>query len=210
MQKILLLIFLTIFSFNIFAQDFEGEIKIIRKTFSDTIYFNCFIKNELLRLDELNKNKNAIRTLIVNLKMNTIIVFAYQKKLYKKLNPDTYINIEDENFEIKKTENFREIHAYDCYQIRVKNKVEETEITYWVAPNFYSHIFRVLKLLNKQKKEPNYFLQIPEIKGGFPFLVVERNLIRTERSRIEISEIIKKKLPKTIFEVPKDYKYFED
>ncbi len=58
-------------------------------------------------------------------------------------------------------------------------------------------------------KNSDYYLRIPETEGIFPMLSVERSILRSWKSKLEVINISKKNMETTLFEIPGNYKQFQ-
>ncbi|PLX04928.1 MAG: hypothetical protein C0594_08520, partial [Marinilabiliales bacterium] len=99
--------------------------------------------------------------------------------------------IQDESgdYEVMQTRNHKKIHGQKCYQWRVKNKEQNTEIAYWVFDGNFDFFDDFLRLWNRTEKHSSYFLHIPETNGYFPMLSVERTSLRDKKMRLEVLNI---------------------
>ena len=211
MIKIILSIaVLTIFTLQCFSQqNFEGSIFFARITNIDTTYYAYHVKGDMVRIDELDKNKVIMNSLLVDIKNQKLTAVNPARKLYMKMHVNPYSPEPDKNFEIIKTDNKKTILGYECEQWRVKNKAQNTEISYWVADNNFCFFSDLLKHLNRSEKQAKFFLQIPGTKCLGPLLSEERTLLRSQRMKLSVIDIKKSKLDNSIFQIPADYKNFE-
>lgn len=190
-------------------ESFEGTIECVRLTFSDTTYYTYHIKDKKVRVDELRSDKKIENSLIFDLDRHTITAISPERKLYMNLPVKPYINVEDDNFEIKKSNNSKIIHGYQCNQWLVKNRAQNTVITYWVANDNFQFFEEFLKLWNRAEKSAAFYLQIGDSNGFFPMAQVERTLLREEREKQEVTRIKKACLDPSMFAVPNSYKSFD-
>lgn len=209
-KKLLFIVIIPILSFQIFAQQsFEGSIFFARITNIDTSYFAYHVKGDMVRIDELNKDKEIMNSLLVDIKNQKLTAMSPAKKLYMKMHVNPYSPEPDKNFEIIKTDNKKSILGYDCMQWRVKNKSQNTEISYWIADNNFCFFSDLLKILNRSEKQAKFFLQIPGTKCLGPLLSEERTLLRGQKMKLSVIDIKKSKLDNSLFQIPADYKNFE-
>jgi len=197
------------------SKPFEGIIFFSMEMISDTQYYTYYIKNRWVRLDEYNRCKDCKTPnnyMIFDLNNKTIAVVSPSRKMYMYLNVHPYKKRTDvdENFKILKTNNYKYIHGYKCYQWRVRNKLENTEVSYWVAYDNFDFFVDFLMLFNRSEKHAQYFLLIPDTKGYFPMLSEERTTLREQKMTLRVLNIEKKVLDKNLFVIPKDYKNFEE
>ena len=194
------------------AKPFEGSIKFIQQTLSDTLCYTYHIKNNMVRLD-IHENikgcEDLDNSLLFNLRKKTITALNPKRKIYISVPTKPYVDIKNDDFKIIKSKNNKNIHDYKCYQWRVKNKSKNTEISYWVAYDNFLFFEDFLKLWNRTEKSALFFLQISNIKGYFPMLSVERTLLRDEKMRLSVTEITKAKLDDSLFKIPEDFKSYD-
>jgi hypothetical protein len=195
-----------LFSINSDVESFEGSIKMVQKTCYETSYFTYFVNRENVRIDKFNDNHILMQSIIVNLNNKQIHVLNPSKKLYTKFNVNSAPRENSNGFSILKTENSKLIDNHLCYQWRVKNKENNTEVAYWVIQNNFYFFEELIKILNNVDKSFEYFEKIPETQGFFPLLTVERTLLRKEKNRLSILQINNKNIEENIFEIPNDFK----
>ncbi len=203
-------------TFNIPNQrPFEGIIFFSMELITDTLYYTYYVKDRLVRMDEYNRCrdcKTPNNYILFDLNKKTITVVNPLRKMYININSKPYKERTDvdENFKIIKTNNYKKIHGYKCYQWRVRNKIENTEVSYWVAFDNFDFFIDFLKLFNRSEKHAQYFLLIPETKGYFPMLSEERTTLREQKMTLRVLNIQRKTIDKSFFQIPKDYKNFEE
>lgn len=197
------------------SKPFEGIIFFSMEMISDTLYYTYYIKDRMVRMDEYNRCKDCKTPnnyMLFDLNKKTIAVVNPLRKMYMYIETKPYKERKDvdENFKIIKTNNYKKMFGYKCYQWRVRNKNENTEVSYWVAFDNFDFFIDFLKLFNRSEKHAQYFLLIPETKGYFPLLSEERTTLREQKMTLRVINIQRKALDKTLFQIPKDYKNFEE
>lgn len=197
------------------SRPFEGIIFFSMELLTDTLYYTYYVKDRLVRMDEYNNCKNCKTPnnyILLDLNKKAMIIVNPLRKMYININPKPYKERSDvdESYKIIKTNNYKKIHGYKCYQWRVRNKIENTEVSYWVAFDNFDFFVDFLKLFNRSEKHAQYFLLIPETKGYFPMLSEERTTLREQKMTLRVINIQRKVLDKNLFQVPKDYKNFEE
>jgi len=190
-------------------QMFEGEITLIKQTSKDTILYKYRVKNNIIRIDEFDENSKLKKYMLVNLNKEEIYTLIPKRKLYKNMSIHPWQkNKNAEDYKIIKTQNYKTIKGYKCYQWRVRNKKENTEIAFWVTNNKFSFFNDLLKLLNRIEKNSIYYLTIPKTQGYFPMLSVERSLLRDFRVKLLVTKIENKRMDSSLFQIPSEYKRF--
>ncbi len=197
------------------SRPFEGFIFFSMELITDTLYYTYYIKDRMVRLDEYNRCKDCKipnNYILFDLNKKTITIINPLRKMYLNINPKPYKERTDidENYKIIKTNNYKKIYGYKCYQWRVRNKIENTEVSYWVAFDNFDFFVDFLKLFNRSEKHAQYFLLIPETKGYFPLLSEERTTLREQKMTLRVLNIQRKTIEKSLFQIPKDYKNFEE
>lgn len=191
---------------------FEGKIHFVQESLEDTLYYTYYVKEDMVRLDVLDDCKDCNTTdnfMIFDLEKNSIIAVKPSRKMYISVPPKPYVDNKDQNFQIIKSNNSKKIQGYKCYQWRVKNKVQNTEVSFWVAQDHFNFFENFLRLWNRSEKHAVYFLQIPETDGFFPMLSEERTTLREQKMTLRVIEVTKQNLDPTIFVIPKDYKSYD-
>jgi len=188
---------------------FEGKIFLSKYTLTDTLHAILIVKNNKIRLDELNKNNTLKKYTLLDINGPEIYAFNAQRKLYTMLPVHPWSGDAEKKFEVLKTGNYKEILGYKCFQWIVKNKEKNTEVTYWVEKEHFPFFYKMMQLLNINENTSQFFLEIPEAENVFPLLTVERSLLREWKSKIVITDIQKEPIEDSIFDIPKDYELFE-
>ena len=200
------------FSITLYSQTkFEGEIVFVKETLKDTSYFSYKIKNNKVRVEELDKNLELKNYMIVNIDAPLIYAVNPSRKLYTEMpiHPWNFDNAPQSDYQVIKTENYKYLHGYKCTQCRVRNKTEDTEIAYWVADKDFLFFQKLLRLINVSDKNSDYYLRIQKNEGFFPMLSIERTTLRAWKSKLEVIKITKKNMESSLFEIPQDYKLFQ-
>jgi len=192
---------------------FEGIIKFVQETFSDTTYYTYYIKGDKVKL-EINedcKDCDVSDAMLFDLKKQSITALKPSLRIYKDIEVKPYVEANNKDFNIiKNARNKKNVDGYKCEQWRVKNQKENTEITYWVTEGNYSFFEEFLKLWNRSEKQSRYFLQVKSSKGYFPILSVERSTFREKRMKLQVIKLERKPLEQSIFEIPVEYKNYDN
>jgi hypothetical protein len=206
LQKSPVLLAMLLFGLCANANNFEGSITFVKKSYYDTTYLHYHIKGDQIRIDQYNrKGGRLIEILMVDLREKTLIAVNPEKKLYRPLSIRPDEEVADKNFEVIKTRNFRMIQGKKCYQWRVRNRRLNSEIAYWVTQTDYSFFDDLLMLLRRTERAYRFFVHIPSKDGYFPMLTVERTLLRDERERLIVDNISRGRLSDSLFQIPDDY-----
>jgi len=212
--------FLLFYILNIYCQpkgggisvekQFEGSINFIKKTLDDTTFYVYRVKGRKIRIDikENSLNSNSIENyLLFDLDKKSITAISPSRKLYIPIQASEYKKADEKKFIIVKSNNKKLVNGYQCFQWRVKNVEQKTEITYWVATENFAFFEDLLKLWNRSEKHAVFYLH--EIYGYFPMESIERTLLRDEKMKLLVTSIQKTKVEDSLFNIPKDYKSYD-
>jgi hypothetical protein len=210
MKKLLLSIVITSIALVTSAQSFEGVIEFKKQTPTDTIQYIYYVKNDKIRLDEVgSKSKKVQGSFLLDLTNNTIVSLSHERKLYIEQASSPAEPVQGK-VEVNKTNTTKTILGEKCSEYVVKNNEQKTQVTYWLASGKYDFFLKMLKLMNRKDKPSVYFQQIKNTDGMFPFLSSQINLeTGKEEVKMEVTKVEKKSIPKSMFEIPKDYIKFQ-
>ncbi len=188
---------------------FEGIMDLVRTTKIDTTTYKYYVKNNMIRIEEINGDKQVEGIMLIDIKNKKLFAMSPIRKLYYEI-PFKQANIENlkDKIEIEKRQNKKTIAGYECVQWIVKNQTENTVISYWVVPSGFNFFKDFLITLNRKDKIPSYFLQISDIQGVISLSSTERTMLRDFVSSLDVTNITTKKLPDNLFNIPSDYKEF--
>jgi hypothetical protein len=191
------------------AGDFEGRIIMCKQTPYDTTFYEFSVKEKMVRMDIKNSFAQIMQSLIINLESEKIIALSPNHKLYTTLKKEHRTNYSKEDYELIKTPNFKYIDGYKCYLWHVRNKPLNSDISFWVTDKGFSFFPKVIKLLNYTEdftELSNYFIQTEPDSTFFPVQIIERTLLKEEKSKVLVTKISSETVNSKIFEVPMDYK----
>jgi hypothetical protein len=200
-----LLIFTTLLSS---AQGFEGEIEFKRINNYDETGYLYSVSHGKVRIDEYDKDKKIVGTMIVNLKDKSVIAINHERKMYMdvKSKPSTKDLSKCESF---KTSEKKEILGYPCTKWIVKNAALKSNAEYWVVDKGNYFFFKeLLSALNRKDKIALYFMQIPENAGFFPIVGKEIGLDGKMKAKFQTDRITRKKISSDLYKIPNGYKKF--
>lgn len=199
-------------SIGIAQKPFEGRIEFLYYQ-RDTTKNEYLVKEPYIRLDQYSKNnpQTLEGSFLFDLKSNTIKMLSHQRKLWN-IHKSTVPPVIKGTCEVIKTGHSKNILGLKCYEYIVKNKEEDIEISYWITEKNYTFFIPMLQLWNRKDKQSVYFNQIKNLPAGaMPLLSTEKQ-ISTGRilSRLEAINIKSEKLSDDAFQIPKEYKKFEE
>lgn len=203
MRKIYLALLFSLVAVLAWSQGtFEGEVNYVKTSFSDTSYYTYIIKGNRVRINESNKYKTVVKSYIINLQDNSIIVLNPSMQIYTTIDSKNVTGA-GQGMSVINTGNYKYINGYKCDQWRVKNEKENTEITYWVAGgnyNFYTSISQVAIPLEDYYLFYNA-LPTAKVKGGLPLLIEDKTLLRASKSTLSIISIKSRPVSDTVFRI---------
>jgi hypothetical protein len=191
---------------NLNAIGFEGCITFVKESVYDTTYMLCYVKGDMLRLEECNSKKKVVNVFLIDTQKETIVLVNPGKKLYSHLRQKPVRNYKPDSFIIQKTGLTKTINGEICQQWRVKSKESNSEMSYWVTQNEFFFFEKLARIFQNTETNWKFFSQIPNSQGFFPMVCVERNLVRDEKGRTRVMAINRKQINDNMFVVPSSYK----
>jgi hypothetical protein len=161
----------------------------------------------MVRIDEKNQKNEIIQSLIINISSKSITALSPSQKLYTNIYKNRSFTPVD--IKITKSTNYKVINGYKCTQWRVRDNTFNTEVSFWVSTANFDFFSKVINLLNKTEdyyQYGNYFNMIPGNEGYLPILIVARTLLREEKYRIVVKDILPQPIDNREFVIPKGYK----
>ena len=208
MKKVFSLAITAFIAFTATAQ-FEGTIEFKKKTITDTTDYVYYIKGPKIRLDEIGaKSKKVEGSFFINTETSILQALDYERKLYLD-QPTGTPNKPGSKCEVTVTKNAKTIGGMKCTEYVVKNKDENTTISFWLTKGKFDFFDVMLRVLNRKDKFSTYYLEIPGTKGMMPMLAVQSSLDGKENARLETTAVNKKPLDQKMVEIPAGYKKFE-
>lgn len=163
-----------------------------------------------MRIDEKDAQHQVVQSLIIDIQNRNITVLSPSQKLYttiQKINDHPAVQ---NDFSIIKTANFKYIDGYKCFLWRLRNTNLNTDVSFWVFESdlvFFSDVISILSQTEDYSRFCFYFDKIPGNKGFFPMLTEEKTLLRDEKMKVIVNNIVRKKIDAGLFKVPSEYKY---
>jgi len=188
------------------AQSFEGSITFQKVTMADTSYNVYHVKDNMVRIDELNNHKKLVSYHLVDLEAKSIVLVDPSKSSFANIPVHFAEKTKDPNIKVSKTENQKSLLGINCVQWIAKNEKEKTQIIYWVAGSEFSFFDQLLRIQNKTEKKNLYYLQIDNSRGYLPLESTERTMTWQVKMAICATNIKKAKLSNNLFKVPNGYK----
>lgn len=209
MKKHILVLFLfSAISVLSIAQPFEGVMDFNKISVVDTIKYRYYVKGNNVRIEEMNKKGVIAGIMLVDLVKGNILALSPDRKMYMEV-PALSKPIITGKVEVNKTSGTKIINGYTCKLWRMRNKAENTEVSYWVAEDKFDFFNGLLKVLNRKDKLSVYFMQAPTVVGAMALEATERNLLRDFKNAIVTTKIEKKVLDASLFSIPAEYKKYD-
>ncbi len=189
------------------AQRFEGSIGFTKNIGPVTAKYTYQIKDDMIRVEELDELGEVQGIMIVNTTTNTVVALSPERKMYIDV-PNRRKTSQTET-EVKNTGKTEIINGYECQEWLVKSPEDGREVAYWVAIDDFDFFIPMLKTLNRKDKMALYYMDLPNAAGSFPMKGTEVKSDGMELTRLEVDKVQKEILSAELFEIPADYSKFE-
>lgn len=198
-----------VFTYTFAQAQFEGVIKFDKKKGTEMTKYTYYVKGKQVRIDEFGPDGTTVKgIMLINTEKGSVTALSPDRKLFMDASNDKPANKVGPKF--AKTSNKKKIKGVDCTEWTATSDLEETVISYWVIDQAKFSFFEpLLKTLNRKDRLSKYWLELPEIKGRFTMVGLEKSKDGTERTKLEVSEMVEKKVDDALFAIPKDYVKFE-
>lgn len=188
---------------------FNGILKYYEYTPFDTTLYEVYITESKIRVDSYPGTKKAgdpNKIVIYNIKDQKILALKPSAHIYKYINSNADHTPCSEGCEVLIDRNiYKYINGVKCKQYRVRNKTENTDITYWVPKEKYTFYSQIMTMKHSIRRPHKYFFKLPNHETVFPMQTVERTLLREEKSSVKVILFEKSNILDQIFEIPKGY-----
>lgn len=210
MKKYFLRIALGLMVIDLSAQNFAGNIEFVQITPKDTSVNIYWVKDNMIKLDQMAKKGNSIEgSFLFNLQTGNIKFISPKRKLWGNQNSQAPI-ASNGTFEVTRGKNIKKIAGYTCVEHTVKNVEENTVITYWITEGRFDFFIKMLRLWNRNDKQSVFYCQIKNIPmGSMPLMSEEKTLDGKLLSRLEVTKIETKVPEASTFVIPSVYTKFE-
>lgn len=193
--------------FSANAQGFEGKIEFTKTIGPVTAKYTYYVKDHLVRVEELGEDGELQGIMIVDSKANTVTALSPERKMFIEVPNDR--EPKAVKVDVEKTNNTKTINGVKCTEWVVSCIGDGREAAYWVTDGDYEFFVPMLNTMNRKDKLAVYFNLIPDVNGVFPLEGVERKTNGTEISRLHVNNVQRTEQPKHLFEIPKSYSKFE-
>lgn len=190
-------------------KSFNGILIYYEYTPFDTTLYEVYVTKNKIRVDSYNgleKKGDPNKIVIYNLKDQKILALKPSALIYKYINSNANYEPCSEGCEILIDKNiYKYITGIKCKQYRVRNKAENTDITYWVPEEKYTFYSQMMAMKHSIKRPHKYFFKLPNHEYVFPMQTVERTLLREEKSSFKVIHFEESTIVDNIFEIPEGY-----
>lgn len=193
------------------SQSFEGRIQFTFRTPKDTTTNVYQVKGDKVRLDQYgSKSKNVEGSFLFDLKAKKITGINHTRKMYDEVKPAAAPAKIPGKFTVKKSNETKSIQGMKCTKYVVTNTEDKTIYNFYIAQNKFDFFAPLMALWNRKDKASVYFQQITGLKGAFPMLAIQTDIVGNEKERIEVTQVEKKTVDATAFQAPQGYKQYQD
>ncbi len=211
MNKILIIVsvFFSLTMAN--AQGFSGNIDFKYSTQKDTTSNVYWVKDKHVKLDQYSRKGNNVEgSFLFDLGAGEIKFLNPKRKLWGKQKSETPQIIKGECV-VTKGSAIRKIAGVKCTEYTVKNVVENTMITYWIAEEQFNFFMPLIKLWNRKDKQSIYLNQIKNLPtGSMPLMSEEKSLADGKLlTKLEVTKIVTTAPADSFFDIPAGYTKFE-
>jgi len=186
---------------------FQGTIKFTKTIGPVTANYVYYVKDHLVRVEELGENGEIQGIMIVDTKSNTVKALSPERQMF--IDVPNKRPARDTEVYVQKTTKVQKINGYDCTQVKVTGKDDGREVTFWVADDDFDFLVPMLETLNRKDKLAVYFMNVPDIQGMFPMMGIEKKTDGVELTKLQVSDVNRTDLDQALFEIPADYTKFE-
>ena len=82
MARFILTILCSLFLLQSYSQSFEGKIHFVKKSLNDTIFYNYLVKDNMMRVDELDSSGKVVHSLLIDLENKEMTAIHPARKMY--------------------------------------------------------------------------------------------------------------------------------
>ena len=192
------------------AQNFNGSIEFTNANTKDTTKNVYYVKDKIVKLDNYDKKNGGISgSFIFDFNTNVIRWVNPKRKVWGTSKSETPPIILG-TCEVTKGAT-KKIQNINCTEYVVKNKEENTIITYWITTEKFTFFAQMIKLWNRKDKQSIYYGKIEGLpEGSMPLLSEEKHISDAKMmSRLEVTKINKTAPDDASLQVPAGYNKFD-
>ena len=139
------------------SQGFQGVIEFTKSTAIDTTDYAYYVKGDMIRIEEIGSDKKVAGIFLVNIRTNKAKALSPERKLYMDQSSGNAQASSIKNIEVIKGKNTKTIAGYKCREVIVKNKDQDTQITYYLGKDDFHFFDGMLIALNRKDKLSTYY-----------------------------------------------------
>ena len=189
---------------------FEGTLEFKQQSSVDTINRIYYVKGDKVRIDEMGaKSKKVEGSFIIDLTAKTMTFLSHERKLYGEQVTGGTPNKPTGTCVVSKGKGSKTISGYKCTEWIVKNKDENTQISFFMAAGKFDFFAKLISVLNRKDKFATYYQQLTKVDGMFPMLAIMSPMDGKEKERMEVTKVEKKAVDVKQFDIPTGYLKFE-
>jgi hypothetical protein len=207
--KIILVGILIVLSNSVLkASQFNGVIHFQKIDGTDTTLFKYYVKDQFIRIEDLNANGDINGIMLINTEESTVILLSNSKKVFINV-PISDKKPKKLNLEIEKTNDEINVAGMNCVLWIAKDKTTQNKYEFLVHQNGYFFFNSMLRILNREEPIANVWLTMDVKDDYFPYVGATYSSTGELISKIEIINIIEDDLPVEMFIRPEDYQEME-
>lgn len=200
-NSMLKLIISMIFSFAMFAQDFEGEVQLKIESDGETANINYMMKDGKIRIDLPDQQEDA--AMVMNPADNEMLIIIPSQQMYMVHQIPEYTGLEaeeDYQDDLNRTGETKDIRGYTAEKWIITDK-DGNVTEAWVTDK----LGNFMSMKNPMQAGKRKSLWESRIEGFFPMLVITRDKSGNEKERFEVISVEQKSLDEAKFTPPAGY-----
>jgi hypothetical protein len=171
------------------------------------VIYTYSIKGNFIRIDEYDKYKRLQEYYIINVKDSTITALNPNQKLYSKIDVQRLHASKQSDYDIINTGIYKYINGYKCYQWRVRNKSQNSEITYWIASDSFDFFTPMAGI--SASIDDSFLFNVIRLFEGMPMLIESRTLLRVDKATYTVTNIVRTRVDLSMFSIPNFYQNYQ-
>lgn len=180
---------------------FEGIISFEQKTAKDTLLCNIYVKEPLVKYEEVFTNGSIKRYIVADLtKGESATVYPSQNLVEHKKLPKIPNN---SVFTIEKKNNTKNIKGIICQQWIVKNDTQQDMMLFYVYKGKYSFYHKMAPILVHFSDMFHYFSAIKNNQGYMPMGIKKTDRLWKNLKELKLLAINEQTIPSNNFDVPR-------
>lgn len=209
MKSLLTFLTITVFTFNLSAQNFEGTIEFKKVKNGKTSTYIYYVQGDFVRLEEYGSKKTITDLAVINLKEEKVYLLSPERKTYMIVNT-THSTKDMSKTKVEMTKTTKTVLGKSCKKWVVSNTDLNASVTYWVTEGHYDFFVKLLSTLRRKDYSALFYQQVPAAMGYLPMISIWTNLDGVEIERFEVVNIDERVLRGNFFHIPADYTEFKN